>query len=186
MAFKDKFVNYQPIIVNDELILRQVNVEKDLEDYYKIYSNPNVFKYFGGGDTVSSIDTVKIILQNQIKEFEKARVYSWTISDSKDNALGRILLSNFEYNNKIANIGYFIGEDSWGKGIISACIKPVIEFGFSHLGLERIYTRVHIDNTASWKALEKNGFIREGLSRHCFNVPSGLSDCYFYAKLNTD
>ena len=47
----------------------------------------------------------------------------------------------------------------------------------------QIYAKVHVDNFAYWKALEKNGFLREGLSSHCFNVPSILRDCYIYAEL---
>jgi len=143
MAFKDKFVEFQP-----------------------------------------RKDTVFRILLNQVKEFEKARVYSWTITDKISNkVLGKIFLSDFECNNRIANIGYFLSRDCWGEGIITDSIKSVVEFGFSFLELERIYSTVHIDNCGSWKALEKNGFLREGLLCHCFNINTGLSDCYMYAKL---
>ncbi len=188
MAFKDKFIDFQSIDVNDELLLRQVNVENDLQNYYEIYSNSNAFKYYGGSSkSKTTYDIVKRILQNQINEFEKARIYSWTITyKDGDEALGRILLSNFEANNKIANIGYLISQKHWGKGIASACVKPVIEFGFSYLDLERIYSRVHIDNIASQKVLEHNGFLREGLMRHCFESPLGLSDCFMFSKLCTD
>ena len=173
--------------VNEKYLLRQVKPESDFESYYDIYFDMDLWKYYGGGTGVSDKERVMIILKNQIKEFEKARIYSWTISYKKtEKALGRIFLSNFEYDNKIANIGYFIGRDSWGKNIISTCIKPVIEFGFSTLKLERIYTTVHPDNIGSWKALEKNGFIREGLLRHCFDLKSSLSDCFMYSKLSTD
>jgi RimJ/RimL family protein N-acetyltransferase len=188
MAFKEKFKKFQSLQVNDEYLLRQVNPEKDLKAYHEIYCDIDAFCFYVGAlkETPEISRTMKI-LENQIKEFQKAKVYSWTIAEMKSGkALGRILLSNFESNNKIANIGYWIGRDSWGKGIISNCIKPVVEFGFSYLELERIYTTIHSDNIASWKALEKNGFIREGLLRHCFELHSGLCDCYMYSKLSTD
>ncbi len=188
MAFKDKFKNFQSLQVNDEYTLRQVEPEKDLQSYHEIYSDIDAFCFYEGAlKKPPQIASTMKILKNQIKEFEKARVYSWTIAEIKTGkALGRILLSNFESNNKVANIGYWIGRNYWGKGIISKCIGPVVEFGFSYLELERIYTKVHTDNIASWKALEKNSFIREGLLRHCFEVDSGLYDCYMYSKLSTD
>ncbi len=186
MAFKNKFADFENITVNNDLFLRQVDVEKDLESYFNIYKNYSAFKYYEGASENITREKVSVILLNQIKAFEKAREYVWTITDKNDKPLGRIHLSNFEANNKIANIGYFLGEKSWKKGIISACILPVIQFGFSYLGLERIYATVHVDNIASWKALEKNGFMREGLLRHSFNISSGLSDCYLYSKLFTD
>lgn len=188
MAFKDKFNEFQPIRANDRFILRQVELEKDLDIYHRIYCDTDAFRYYeGANEKPPSRDTTIKILQNQIKAFEKQREYTWTIADIKSGkALGRIHLSDFQGGNKIANIGYFIGRDSWGKGIISACIAPVVAFGFSYLEFERIFTTVHVDNTASWKALERNGFTREGLLRHCFNIKEGLCNCYMYSKLSTD
>ena len=186
MAFKDNFTKFQELETTDYL-LRQVDIENDVEDYLKIYSDDELMKYYVGGTVTSDRNRVVLILKNQIKEFKKARVYSWTITCKKSEiALGRIHLSNFESDNKVANIGYFIRRESWGKGVVSSCILPVVEFGFSILKLERIYTTVHPDNIGSWKALEKNGFIREGLLRHCFNLNSGLTDCYMYSKLSSD
>lgn len=186
MSFKDNFINFQNL-ETDDYLLRQVNPEIDFEEYCKIYSDSEVMKYYGNGTTTSEKEKVLRILNNQIKEFETARIYSWTIVDKiSKKTIGRILLSDFESENRIANIGYFITRDYWRRGIITACIKTVINFGFSILKLERIYTTVHVENIGSWKALEKNGFLREGLLRHCFNIKSGLCDCYIYAKLSTD
>ena len=188
MAFKDKFKEFQILTVNEDIILRQADPDNDCNAHYEIFRDIVAFCYYGGvhGNNHSPELSWKV-LNNQIKEFEKARIYSWIIADKKSNKLlGRILLSNFEDNNKKANIGYFIGRDSWGKRIISESIKPVVGFGFSYLELERIYTTVHVDNVGSWKALEKNGFLREGLLRHNFNVNNSLYDCYMYSKLSTD
>jgi len=187
MAFKDYFKTFQSLQVNEKLLLRQVRPESDLDAYFEIYADTDAFRYYGGGGKVLNRETVLRILNNQIKEFTTARVYSWTIVDAKtDKALGRIFLSDFAYNNKVANIGYFLGRDSWGKGIATACAEAVAAFGFSQLALERIYTTVHPDNTPSWKVLEKNGFRREGHLRHCFETAEGLTDCYMYAKLVWD
>lgn len=190
MAFKDKFKSFQNLTVNDSIILRQVDIEADLESNLSTYRNPEVWKYYGGctsTNTKMPEDTVKKILSNQIRFFEKGTMYVWTIADKDTNtAMGRIHLSNFEANNKIANIGYFLDEKYWNKGIISDCIPSVVDFGFSYLELERIYSTIHVGNTASWKALEKNGFAREGLLRHCFVCPSGLSDCYMYARIKVE
>ena len=188
MAFKDKFKEFKILMVNDLIILRQADPDKDCRAYYEMYSDNDAWRYYGGvHGKKHSLDVAQTILNNQIKEFTNARIYSWVISEKESGkALGRILLSDFENNSKMANIGYWIRRDSWDKGIISACIKPVVEFGFSYLELERIYATVHVENIGSWKALEKNGFLREGLLRHSFNVNNNLFDCYMYSKLYTD
>jgi len=187
MGFKDYFKDFKCLKVDDNFILRQVIPEKDLESYFEIYSDSDVFKYYAGSDVCKDKNNLMKILNNQINEFEKARVYTWTIAETKtDKAIGRIHLSNFDCNNKIANIGYFINQSFWGKGIISASIKPVVKFGFEYLKLERIHTKVATENVGSWRALEKNGFTREGLLRHCFELKNGLYDCYMYARLYTE
>jgi len=113
MGFKENFIEFQNLETGNYL-LRQINPENDLEAFYEIYSDAEVWNYYGGGGSgIFDKERIKLILENQIREFEKARVYTWTISDKKSKrALGRIHLSNFEYNNKIANIGYFINRNS--------------------------------------------------------------------------
>ena len=187
MAFKDYFKDFQSLTVNDSIVLRQVEIESDFDDYYDIYSNDEVFKLYGGGRGISDKSGVMKALQNQVKEFENARVYSWTIVDVKNaKAIGRILLSDFQAHNKIANIGYFINQTYWRKGVASECVSAVTKFGFDCLKLERIFTHVAVDNVGSWRVLEKNGFIREGLLRHCFELKDSLVDCYMYSRLSTD
>ena len=187
MAFKDKFKTFQSLQTGTDIVLRQVNPETDLSAYFDIYSDAGAFIYYEGYGNAPDMEHVKIILHNQIRDFEKARMYCWTIADSKtETVMGRIHLSDFENGNSCANIGYFLGREYWGKGVISICIAPVIRFGFDFLELERICTRVEVNNIASWKALEKNGFLREGTLRRTFQLSIGLHDCYIYAKLSTD
>jgi RimJ/RimL family protein N-acetyltransferase len=64
---------------------------------------------------------------------------------------------------KSAEIGYFIGEPYWSKGIMTRAVKLMIDYGFSHLDIVRIHTGVFEYNTASQKVLEKCGFKREGI-----------------------
>lgn len=188
MAFKDKFREFQNLTAEGGITLRQVDVERDFDAYLAIYRDADLFRYYLGGVTKLNIpeDTVRVILKNQLKAFKAMRMYIWTIADENDCAAGQIFFSDFEANNKMANIGYFLSRSRWGHGIMSKCVDSVVRFGFDYLELERIYSTVHVDNIASWKVLEKNGFTREGTLRHAFNLPAGLSDCYMYSRLSTD
>ena len=57
-----------------------------------------------------------------------------------------------------AEIGYWIGEPYWGMGIATKAVRLITEYGFSTLGLVRIYTGVFDFNKASQRVLEKAGF----------------------------
>lgn len=188
MAFKDKFIEFQNLQVNTDIALRQPNPERDLAAYFDMHTDSDAFQYYMGyNNPPRDTEPIAVMLNNQVKFFQKATKYTWTIAETKsDTAIGIIFLSDFQNNNTAANIGYYLKRDHWRKGIISACIKPVVQFGFKYLELERIFTTVMIENVGSWKALENNGFIREGTLRHCFQTKNGLHDCYMYSKLNTD
>jgi len=62
---------------------------------------------------------------------------------------------------KNAELGYWLGEKYWGKGIISKAIQEIISFAFSTYDITRIYARPFGTNTASQRVLEKAGFTLE-------------------------
>lgn len=59
---------------------------------------------------------------------------------------------------KNAELGYWLGEKYWGKGIISRAIQEIIPFAFKTYDITRIYARPFGNNLASQKVLEKAGF----------------------------
>lgn len=62
---------------------------------------------------------------------------------------------------KNAELGYWLGEKYWGKGIISKAILEIIPWAFNTYDITRIYARPFGTNIASQKVLEKAGFVLE-------------------------
>ena len=62
---------------------------------------------------------------------------------------------------KNAELGYWLAEPYWGKGIITEAIKQMVDYGFGHWDFTRIYARPFGSNIASQKALQKAGFVLE-------------------------
>jgi ribosomal-protein-alanine N-acetyltransferase len=66
-----------------------------------------------------------------------------------------------------AEIGYWIAEPFWGKGIATEATKAVIEFGFKDLGLNKLTSSHLSKNPASGKVMQNSGMIKEGvLKKH--------------------
>ena len=63
---------------------------------------------------------------------------------------------------KNAELGYWLGEAFWGNGIITNAIKQMVDYGFEHWDINRIFARPFGTNKASQRVLEKAGFILEG------------------------
>jgi [ribosomal protein S5]-alanine N-acetyltransferase len=60
-----------------------------------------------------------------------------------------------------AELGYWLAEPYWGKGIITQAIQQMVRYGFENFEFTRIYARPFGHNKASQKALEKAGFVLE-------------------------
>lgn len=81
----------------------------------------------------------------------------------KGNAVGGIGFElQMDVYRKNAELGYWLAEPFWGKGIITRAIKQVVDFAFSTYDIDRVFARPFGTNVASQKVLEKNNFILEG------------------------
>jgi ribosomal-protein-alanine N-acetyltransferase len=72
--------------------------------------------------------------------------------------VGRVGIFDIDQKNKIAEIGIWVGQDFWGRGIATLAIKEIVEYGCYKLNLLKIKAEVAQDNIGSRRALEKNGF----------------------------
>lgn len=65
---------------------------------------------------------------------------------------------------KNAELGYWLAEEYWGKGIMTKAIIQMVNYGFKTWDLNRIFARPFGTNYGSQRALEKAGFLLEGKS----------------------
>jgi RimJ/RimL family protein N-acetyltransferase len=65
-----------------------------------------------------------------------------------------------------AEIGYWLGEPFWGRGVMTAAVKAVTAEAFREFDLRRIFALPFADNPGSIRVLEKAGYALEGRLRH--------------------
>lgn len=83
-----------------------------------------------------------------------------------------------------AEIGYWLGEPLWGRGITTEALTLVTGYVFSELNLLRLFALPFADNVASRKVLEKAGYSCEGIL-HAASVKFGEPrDQAIYARVN--
>lgn len=80
-----------------------------------------------------------------------------------------------------AEIGYWIGEDYWGKGYATSAVKLMVEYAFEELGLLRVYACVFGFNVASMRVLEKSGFEKEAIIKSSIIKEGNVYDEYLYS-----
>jgi len=85
-----------------------------------------------------------------------------------------------------AELGYWLGEEFWGRGITTDAIEQVTGRGFATHGLIRIFAVPFTRNVASCRVLEKNGYAREGVMRQSAFKDEVFEDQYLYAALRSE
>ena len=79
-------------------------------------------------------------------------------------AVGSIgILPQTDVYQKSAELGYWLGEKYWRKGIASEAVATIVAYAFNIYDINRIYASVFERNTASMRVLEKCGFAREAI-----------------------
>lgn len=105
--------------------------------------------------------------------------------DYKDKLIGTIsLVFQNDVYQRNAEIGYWIGEKFWLKGIGTIAVEYMTRYGFDVLKLHRIYAEVFENNIGSMIVLEKNGYKREGVLRDDVYKNGKYLDTIVYGKLN--
>lgn len=101
---------------------------------------------------------------------------------SDEEAVGGIgfLLQNDVYR-RSAEIGYWLGETHWEKGIATKAVRALTEYVFAHYDIVRIYASVFEWNRASARVLEKAGYTYEGRLRKCVTKDGKTIDQLMYA-----
>ena len=89
----------------------------------------------------------------------------------------------YRYN---AELGYWLAEIHWGKGITSQAIGAMVDYGFNNYKWQRIFAAVFQNNAASMRVLEKNGFTKEAIHRKAVMKEGKYLDEHMYAILREE
>ncbi len=84
---------------------------------------------------------------------------------------------------KSAELGYWLAEPYWGKGIMSAAVVRICAEAFEKLDIVRIFAEPFAVNAASRKVLEKAGFVLEGVMKNAAIKNGEIIDYCMYALL---
>lgn len=84
---------------------------------------------------------------------------------------------------KSAELGYWLAEEFWGKGIMTEAVKQLCQEAFERFDIVRIYAEPFAYNTGSRRVLEKAGFSLEGIMKKGVCKNGQINDYCMYALL---
>jgi len=167
------------------LLLRKIE-PGDGPTLFAYWSDKEVTRYMN----ISSFDRLEqvqemISLLNNLADQEQA--FRWAIICKRNNqVLGTCGFNNWDQENHRAEIGYDLGRQYWGKGVMTEALTGLLTYGFQTMGLNRIQALVEPANQASRSLLIKTGFQEEGLLRQYERVKEQFIDLKIYALLKNE
>ena len=132
----------------------------DLDSLVRHANNPDIAKFMTDGfPHPYTEDKGRAFIAFSTKD-DPIHIFAIDVTGEAVGGIG--IHPQADVQRKNAELGYWLAEPFWGKGIITNAIKQVIEFGFKTYDINRIFARPYGTNIGSQKVLEKAGFVLEG------------------------
>ncbi|MDD4923264.1 MAG: GNAT family protein [Dehalococcoidales bacterium] len=119
--------------------------------------------------------------------WDKGMEYNFTIIDSSTRKImGWCGLNRIDYQNMVANMGYWIRKQYCNQGVASVAAMLLARFAFERLHFNRIEITAATGNIASQRVAEKIGAVREGVLRNLLNQHGRILDGVMYSLIPAD
>ena len=155
----------------------------DLDSLVKFASKPNIAKFMTDGfPHPYSVENGKAFIDYATKDNP---IHIFAIDINKQAVGGIGIHPQADIHRKNAELGDWLAEPFWGKGVVTKAIIQMIDFGFKTYDIDRIFARPFGTNIASQKVLEKAGFILEGrFERSLFKNGEYLDELIYAVRRN--
>ncbi len=169
------------MIETQRLLIRKF-ITDDLQDFYDYLSLSEIYR-FEPGEPLMLEQTRELLAQ-------RAQGNEFFAVELKENhkMIGHLYFARVEPTEwQTYELGYIFNPSFQGKGYATEAAAALVDHAFTQLGVHRILARCDPENVASWRLLEKVGFIREGhfKQNHFFNRDENGNplwrDAYEYA-----
>jgi ribosomal-protein-alanine N-acetyltransferase len=157
-------------------------VTTDAERIFQTYAQDREVTRYLEWMPHSSIETTKQFIALCQDRWTTSVAFPYVITRRQDGEL----LGMIEVRPKghRANFGYVLGRRYWGHGFMPEAIGAIVKITLQPRTVYRIEATCDAENKASARALEKSGFLREGLLRRYIihpNISSEPRDSLLYA-----
>jgi len=158
----------------------------DAEDLAKAMNNKNIHDNLRDGIPFPyAVSDAQAFISDMLGA-ERDKTYSWAIT-LDDIVVGSVGVFREDNVHRLTGeIGYWLAQEHWGKGAITQAIKLACRYIFEQTDIVRIFALPFDFNAASCRALEKTGFVCEGILRKNAIKNGEIVDACMYAIIRED
>jgi RimJ/RimL family protein N-acetyltransferase len=148
------------VLETERLIIRNWIPEKDTEQVFEMYNDPEVIYFLGNGARLHSIESQYQKLIEERSQIEKNGLGSWAIVEKDTQKIaGTIILEQLPDKNRLPTqdieVGWHLKRSVWGQGYATEAGGAMLEYGFRQLNFPVIYAVVKPENHASIRVTQR-------------------------------
>lgn len=173
--------------VNEQISLGLLQPHHAEEVFSLVDANrEHLKKWLGWVNNIKSINDYKeTIIPIWLKQFADNDGFNAGIF-YEDRLVGMISLHFINWKTKHTSIGYYLSEQETGKGIISTCVKSLLDYAFNDLELNKVEIQCAEANRGSRNIPERLGFKQEGINRDAELINGHYNDIVTYSLLRNE
>ncbi|MFG2196012.1 GNAT family N-acetyltransferase [Streptomyces sp. NPDC048639] len=174
-----------PMLHTPRLRLRPFT-DADADPLFALHSSAYVMRYWDSPPWTERARAERFIAmcRKMADEGTGARV---AIDRASDGAfVGWCALAEWNPDYRSASLGYCLDAAMWGHGYATEAARPLLQWAFDTLDLNRVQAETDTRNVASARVLEKIGFVREGTLREDCVVNGEVSDSWVFGLIRRE
>ena len=171
----------------DDDIKLSLSIPQYAEELFKLTDRNRDFlkEWLPWLDRIAQVSDTKDFLEAQLLKFQQGEALHVTIF-YQNKLAGVVGYNEIDRANKIGYLGYWLGREYNGKGIMTQSVRELIEIGFDYYAFNRIDLRCAVANSRSRAIPERLGFTNEGIIRQAEKLSDRYVDHVVYGLLKDE
>ena len=172
--------------IDEELSLKLLEL-KDTERVFELTNQSREYlrEWLPWLDNSKKLEDTKEFINICLKGFAENKSVN-TVIMYKGQIVGVAGYNKINWSNKTAYIGYWLGEEYQGNGIMTRVAKALTDYAFKELKLNKVEIRAAVENKKSRRIPERLGFVNEGCIRQAEWLYDHYVDHIVYGLLAKD
>ena len=160
--------------IEEDIALKLIDI-RDAERVFNLTNNSRDYlrEWLPWLDNTTKLEDTKEFIKTSLKGFSENKSIN-TVIIYKGQIVGVAGYNLIDWTNKVAYIGYWLGEKYQGNGIMTRVAKALTDYAINKLNINKVEIRAAVENKNSRGIPERLGFVNEG----CIRQAEWLYDHY--------
>lgn len=149
--------------IDDTLFLRGIALS-DAKDVFRLTEESRNYlrEFLPWLDFTITLEDTQIFIQGSIEKYARKEGMTAVIV-YQNKIVGVTGFNELDWKNGVAYIGYWLGEQYQGKGLMTKTVKTLTSYAFQTLNMEKVAIKAAVENKKSQAIPKRLGFVKEGI-----------------------